>query len=267
MSETKSHTDFICDGVLNYDNLVGRFEFNNTGKTVYANAVMMHIGPSDVMMCYQISKLNYKRLCDMSMPHRVPDPRVPNSLIEECRRRFLCGESEHCSRYEFTVFEAERVLLDDTEQARSYVEKMLKSKSASRTGDSTALEDSASANESMTDAALTSEPMTDESLTNEPMTSEPWFEVREDDVVEILERRKDCFPWGDHPDEKYRCLVYREGGSIRMVVDEFYKHGEGRYECLRCYTTIVCNTVEEYESMTEEDLASKAYSAWCSGAR
>ena len=96
---------------------------------------------------------------------------------------------------------------------------------------------------------------------------DPWFKVKRKDVIAILEKRKDSFPWGDHPDEKYRCLVFREDDVIRMTVNEFHKIDFGTYECLRFYTTFIGNTIEDYNKLTEEEIASKAYSAWCSGAR
>ena len=96
---------------------------------------------------------------------------------------------------------------------------------------------------------------------------EPWFEVKKKDVIDVLDKWKDCFPWGDHPDEKYSCLVFWEDGIIRMTVHQFYEIGAETYECLRFYTTFIGNKMEDYINLTEEELASKAYSAWCSGAR
>lgn len=96
---------------------------------------------------------------------------------------------------------------------------------------------------------------------------EPWFQVKAKDVIAILDKRKDCFPWGNYPDEKYRCLVFREDGVIRMTVDEFYEVKAGTYECLRFYTTCLGDTLEDYTKLTEAELAAKAYNAWCSGAR
>lgn len=96
---------------------------------------------------------------------------------------------------------------------------------------------------------------------------EPWFDINKKDVIAVLEKRKYCFPWGDHPDEKYRCLVFWEDGAVFMTVDEFFEVDSETYECLRYYTTFIGNSIEDYNKLTEEELASKAYSAWCSGAR
>lgn len=96
---------------------------------------------------------------------------------------------------------------------------------------------------------------------------EPWFTVKQEDVIALLERRKDCFPWGDRPDEKYRCLVFREDGVIRMTVDDFYDRGDGSYECLRPYTAYIGDSIGAFDALTEEELVTKAYNAWCSGAR
>lgn len=96
---------------------------------------------------------------------------------------------------------------------------------------------------------------------------DPWFEVKKKDVIAVLEKRKGCFPWGGHPEEKYSCLVFWEDGVIRMTVDEFYELDEDTFECMRFYTDFIGNTLGDYTGLTEEELASKAYRAWCSGAR
>lgn len=95
----------------------------------------------------------------------------------------------------------------------------------------------------------------------------PWFEVPRRDVIALVEMRKDRHPWGNHPDEKYRCLIFWEDSVIWMTVDEFHKVDAQTYEFCRFYTTRLCSTVEELNQMTEEELASRAYQAWCSGAR
>lgn len=96
---------------------------------------------------------------------------------------------------------------------------------------------------------------------------DPWFEVPKKDVIDVLEKRKDRLPWGDRPDEKYRCLVFWEDGAVRMTVDEFFETDTGTYECLRFYTAFIGDKIEDYTCLSEDEIASKAYSAWCSGAR
>lgn len=96
---------------------------------------------------------------------------------------------------------------------------------------------------------------------------EPWFDINKKDVIAVLEKRKDRFPWGNHPDEQYSCLVFWEDGAVFMTVNEFFEVDPETYECLRYYTTFIGNSIEDYNKLTEEELASKAYSAWCSGAR
>lgn len=96
---------------------------------------------------------------------------------------------------------------------------------------------------------------------------EVWFDVDKKDVIEIVEKRKDCFPWGNQPDEKYSCLIFWEDGIIRMTVDEFFELDDNTFECCRYYTDRIADTLEEYKAITDEKFASAAYSAWCSGAR
>lgn len=96
---------------------------------------------------------------------------------------------------------------------------------------------------------------------------EVWFEVKKENVIELLERVKNGLPWGDHPDEKYSCLIFWEDGKISITVNEFYELDNGDYECCRYYTDIIANTIDEYNSLTDEKISSKAYNAWCSGAR
>lgn len=96
---------------------------------------------------------------------------------------------------------------------------------------------------------------------------EPWFEVKKSDVIDLVTKRKNGLPWGDHPDETYSCLIFREDGVIRMTVNEFYKLDAQTYECCRFYTDILAGTLEEYRAMNPEQFAAKAYNAWCSGAR
>ena len=96
---------------------------------------------------------------------------------------------------------------------------------------------------------------------------EAWFAVKKESVIDILERKKDSFPWGEHPDEKYICLVFWDDDKIFMTVDEFFEVDAAEYECCRFYTTYVADNMEAYKSKTDSELSSLAYSAWCSGAR
>jgi hypothetical protein len=48
---------------------------------------------------------------------------------------------------------------------------------------------------------------------------------------------------------------------------EFYKIDDDTYKCLRPYTTSIGTSLADYNNLTEEELVSKAYNAWCSGAR
>ena len=93
------------------------------------------------------------------------------------------------------------------------------------------------------------------------------FKVKKKDVIALLDKRKDIFPWGNNPDEKYKCLVFWKKNVICMTVNEFYKIDDETYECIHFYTTIVGKTLDEYDRLNEEELASIAYNAWCSGAR
>ena len=94
-----------------------------------------------------------------------------------------------------------------------------------------------------------------------------WYVVKTSNVIDLLEKEKDRFPWAYRPGEKYRCLIYWKDGAIRMTVDEFYKIDDDTYKCLRPYTTSICTSLADYNNLTKEELVSKAYNAWCSGAR
>ena len=73
--------------------------------------------------------------------------------------------------------------------------------------------------------------------------------------------------WGNYPDEKYRCLIFWYKNRINMTVNEFYNSNGETYSCCRFYTTELCLTIDEYNKISDEQLASKAYNAWCTGAR
>lgn len=95
----------------------------------------------------------------------------------------------------------------------------------------------------------------------------PYFNVKKKDVIALLKKHKGCFPWGGSPDEKYCCLVFWDDGAVYMNVDGFYETDADTYECIRFYTCYIGQTLEDYTKLTEEELSSAAYKAWCSGAR
>ena len=112
LTESKSPSDMITDGVLACGVDVGRFVFEQAGGTVYVISDLPHIGPSDVFMIYQISKEDYRMLLEKSCRGRIPEPPVPAHLTDACRQRFLCGESAYCLRYECTLADVDLSLTD-----------------------------------------------------------------------------------------------------------------------------------------------------------
>lgn len=108
--EKKCPHDFITDGILNYGVDVGRFVFEQEGVTVYAVSDLPHISASDCFTLYQISSADYNRLLKLSCPDRIPDDPVLSSVVEKCRKCFLCGESVYQPRYYFRLFNADKKL-------------------------------------------------------------------------------------------------------------------------------------------------------------
>lgn len=111
---TKSPHEFITDGVLAYGVNVGRFVFEEEGYTVYAISDLPHIGPSDVLMMYQISKADYEKLLSLARKGEIPKPPVTAAVTDACRQRFLCGESAYCTRYRFALKDADKLLAERT---------------------------------------------------------------------------------------------------------------------------------------------------------
>ena len=111
-SEYKKVRDFISDGVLAYGVSVGRFKFQKERRVIYALSDFPHIGASDVLMYYQISKEDYEKLLKLSDPKKIPEPEVSGEIIEACRREFLCGESAYCKRNTFTLEDADLSLTE-----------------------------------------------------------------------------------------------------------------------------------------------------------
>lgn len=110
--ESKCPGDMVCDGVLAYGADVGRFVFHKERSTVYVLSDLQHIGPSDVSMIYQISKEDYVHLLKLSAKKRIPDIPVSQTMIDACKKRFLCGESAHCYRYRCTSADVDMALAD-----------------------------------------------------------------------------------------------------------------------------------------------------------
>jgi hypothetical protein len=110
--ETKKVRDFIKDGILAYGVSVGRFKFQKERKIVYAISDYPHVGASDVLMYYQISKEDYEKLLELSCPDKMPVPEVSNEITEACRKEFLCGESAYCKRNAFTLGDADLSLTE-----------------------------------------------------------------------------------------------------------------------------------------------------------
>ncbi len=112
MKETLKTKDFISDGMLNYGVMVGRYVFESERITVYALSAFPHIGGSDVMMTYQISKQDYYDLLDKSVKHGLPTFPVSNEITDKYHAFFLCGESAYCKRNEFTLDDTDRELAE-----------------------------------------------------------------------------------------------------------------------------------------------------------
>ena len=112
MKETLSTRDFITDGILNYGVMVGRFVFEGERKIVYALSDFPHIGGSDVMMTYQISKQDYFDLLDKSVKHGLPTFPVSSEITDRYHDIFLCGESAYCKRNEFRLSDTDLELTE-----------------------------------------------------------------------------------------------------------------------------------------------------------
>lgn len=95
--------EMLDDGVLAYGVNVGRFLFEKEGYTVFVISDLPHIGASDVLMIYQVSKEDYEKLLLLSCKNEIPKPPVPSSITDACRKKFLCGESAYCQRYYCTL--------------------------------------------------------------------------------------------------------------------------------------------------------------------
>lgn len=110
--EAKRPCDMISDGILAYGDDVGRFVFCKDKVTVYALMDLQHLGPSDVMMVYQISKADYDHLLTLSEKDRIPDKPVPERVTDACKKRFLCGDSAYCYRNQCTLVDVDMNMAD-----------------------------------------------------------------------------------------------------------------------------------------------------------
>lgn len=108
--EAKTPYDMECDGILAYGVDVGRFVFHKENLTIYVIRDLQHIGPSDVSMVYQISKEDYDRLRKASAKEAPKDISVSQSMIDACKKGFLCGESAYCKRYQCTLADVDMSL-------------------------------------------------------------------------------------------------------------------------------------------------------------
>ena len=41
-----------------------------------------------------------------------------------------------------------------------------------------------------------------------------WYMIKEDAVIDIIEKRKDRLPWGNYPNQKYICLIFWKDEQI-----------------------------------------------------
>lgn len=113
--EIKDCNDMISDGVLAWGVCVGRFVFKKYGKVVFAITDTPHVGPSDVTVCYQLSRDEYERLLSLSQPHSIPTPSVPSAVTNMFYTRFLCSESAYSKRTKFTLKDVDLSLCEDCE--------------------------------------------------------------------------------------------------------------------------------------------------------
>ena len=110
--EKKKPTDLITDGILAYGVELGRLVFEEDRRIVYVVSDFPHIGSSDVFMLYQISRDDYERLLEMSLPDRIPDFPAAAEYTDACHQRFLCGESAYCRRNECSLEDIDLSLTD-----------------------------------------------------------------------------------------------------------------------------------------------------------
>ncbi|MBR5341627.1 MAG: hypothetical protein IK151_06855 [Erysipelotrichaceae bacterium] len=111
--EIKKPYDLLTDGILAHGVRIGRFIFEEEKRIVYVLSDMPHIGPSDAMMVYQISKDDYNYLLSLSLPDRIPDKPVSADIIDSYHELFLCGESAYCKRNRCSIEDIDMTLTDE----------------------------------------------------------------------------------------------------------------------------------------------------------
>lgn len=68
-------------------------------------------------------------------------------------------------------------------------------------------------------------------------------------------------------DKKYVIYVNPKASGRKIRVNTDYYKNENVLKLCRYYDRGLCNTIEEYENLTLEDIESQAYGSWMDGAR
>ena len=68
-----------------------------------------------------------------------------------------------------------------------------------------------------------------------------------------------------HSTHPISYIVYCEGQRV-MVCSDFESVGNGMICCSYGYDRILCNSLEEYKNLTQEQIEMEAYQAWMTGA-
>ena len=68
-----------------------------------------------------------------------------------------------------------------------------------------------------------------------------------------------------HSTHPISYIVYNEGQRV-MVCSDFESVGNGMICCSYGYDRILCNSLEEYNNLTQEQIEMEAYQAWMTGA-
>ncbi len=94
-----------------------------------------------------------------------------------------------------------------------------------------------------------------------------WYPVIRDDVIACITKEK-TYPWDtDALVKTYKCLVFWRSDRVYMCVDRFVELPTNEYRCSPRFTRSICNTLESFTEMSEQQFVDEAYSIWCNGAR